>query len=203
MSAVDNNKKQVVIFGHPGLVQVPNQVSAKDLYRLLRPLMPITDKEVPHLVSRKPPLFTIISCLFTFPFSFIQALVNAQGKLCSRCIFNLHCHGCITILPENDTTDILLQINDTIAITYTTLNETDLDQANYLNIVQHESMNRPRIKDKLSLSDCLEAFSRTEELDESNPWYCPMCRKNKCATKTLSVWRFPDYLIIYLKRYVF
>ena len=53
MSAVDNNKKQVVIFGHPGLVQVPNQVSAKELYRLLRPLMPITDKEVPHLVSRK------------------------------------------------------------------------------------------------------------------------------------------------------
>ena len=52
MSAVDNNKKQVVIFGHPGLVQVPNQVSAKELYRLLRPLMPITDKEVPHLVSR-------------------------------------------------------------------------------------------------------------------------------------------------------
>ena len=29
MSAIDNNKKQVVIFGHPGLVQVPNQVSAK------------------------------------------------------------------------------------------------------------------------------------------------------------------------------
>lgn len=53
MSAVDNNKKQVVIFGHPGLVQVPNQVSAKELYRLLRPLMPITDKEVPHLVSRR------------------------------------------------------------------------------------------------------------------------------------------------------
>ena len=50
MSAVDNNKKQVIIFGHPGLVQVPNQVSAKELYKLLRPLMPITDKEVPHLV---------------------------------------------------------------------------------------------------------------------------------------------------------
>ena len=61
MSAVDNNKKQVVIFGHPGLVQVPNQVSAKELYRLLRPLMPITDKEVPHLVSRKKKhLFTKI-----------------------------------------------------------------------------------------------------------------------------------------------
>ena len=105
------------------------------------------------------------------------------------------------ILPE-DESDVLLQINDTIAITYTNLNENDLELANQ-NMIQHESMNRPRVKDKLSLNDCLEAFSRTEELDETNPWYCPMCRKNKCATKTLSVWRFPDYLIIYLKRYVF
>ena len=118
---------------------------------------------------------------------------------CSRCIFNLHCHGCIRILPE-DLSDILLEISDTIAITYTNLNDSDLEMANR-NLVLHESMNRPRIKEKLSLNDCLEAFSRTEELDETNPWYCPMCRKNKCATKTLSVWRFPDYLIIYLKRY--
>ena len=120
------------------------------------------------------------------------------SKGCSRCIFNLHCHGCIRILPE-DQSDILLQISDTIAITYTNLNESDLEMANR-NLVLHESMSRPRIKEKLSLNDCLEAFSRTEELDETNPWYCPMCRKNKCATKTLSVWRFPDYLIIYLKR---
>ena len=64
-------------------------------------------------------------------------------------------------------------------------------------------MSKPRVKAKLDLYDCLEAFSTTEELDETNPWYCPQCRKNKCATKTLSVWRFPDYLIIYLKRFIF
>jgi len=32
--------------------------------------------------------------------------------------------------------------------------------------------------------------------------YCPDCRKNQCATKTLTVWRFPDFLILYLKRCV-
>ena len=31
--------------------------------------------------------------------------------------------------------------------------------------------------------------------------YCPDCCKNQCATKTLTVWRFPDFLILYLKRY--
>jgi ubiquitin C-terminal hydrolase len=128
------------------------------------------------------------------------ALVNAQGKLCSRCIFNSHCHGCIKILP-NDDTNVLLQVNDTIAITYTQLTIEDLEMAN--SATCHESLTRPKIKDRLSLDDCLEAFSRTEELDESNPWYCPICTKNQCATKTLSVWRFPDYLILYLKRYSF
>ncbi len=124
------------------------------------------------------------------------ALVNAQGKLCSRCIFTTHCHGCVLIDRDTEA-DVLLQINDTIAITYTD-DDLELAEANAADL--HESMLRPRIKDKLTLDDCIEAFSRTEDLDESNPWYCPMCRKNQCATKTLTVWRFPDYLIIYLKR---
>ena len=132
--------------------------------------------------------------------SYTLALVNAQGKLCSRCIFNSHCYGCIEISTEtaDQDKDILLQINDTIAITFND-EEIDVEKANSVE-TQHESMSRPRIKDKLTLEDCMEAFSRTEELDETNPWFCPMCRKNQCATKTLSVWRFPDYLIIYLKR---
>jgi ubiquitin C-terminal hydrolase len=50
------------------------------------------------------------------------------------------------------------------------------------------------------LESCLEAFSTSETLDASNPWFCPVCRKNQCATKTLTVWRFPDFLIVYLKR---
>ena len=40
----------------------------------------------------------------------------------------------------------------------------------------------------------------SETLDGNNPWFCPQCKQNRCATKTLSVWRYPDYLIVYLKR---
>jgi len=46
---------------------------------------------------------------------------------------------------------------------------------------------------------CCCCFS--EVLDEHNPWYCPKCRKNQCANKTMTVWRYPDTLIVYLKRY--
>jgi ubiquitin C-terminal hydrolase len=40
-------------------------------------------------------------------------------------------------------------------------------------------------------------------LDLANPWFCPTCRRNQTATNTLSVWRYPDYLVIYLKRFVY
>ena len=158
----------IKLFGHPTLVQVPNQISGKDLYDLLKPFL-------------RPEKAKIV-------------LVNSGGKFCSRCIFTQKCYGCTII--ENNSKEILLQINDSIAISYT-------EEIHESLAMNHESMNRPRMKEKLDLYDCLEAFSRTEELDETNPWYCPQCRKNKCATKTLSVWRFPDYLIIYLKRFVF
>jgi len=42
----------------------------------------------------------------------------------------------------------------------------------------------------------------SETLDEHNPWFCPKCGCNQCATKTLMVHRYPKFLIVYLKRYV-
>jgi len=60
-----------------------------------------------------------------------------------------------------------------------------------------------RLKPSLDLLDCLDAFSCREVLDHNNPWFCPICRRNQTATKTLSVWRYPDFLVIYLKRFVY
>ena len=68
---------------------------------------------------------------------------------------------------------------------------------------QDPSMAVDRLKQELDLFDCLDAFSSREVLDQANPWFCPICRKNQTATKTLSVWRYPDFLVIYLKRFVY
>ena len=40
----------------------------------------------------------------------------------------------------------------------------------------------------------------SELLDEQNPWFCSCCDRNQCATKTISVWKFPSTLVVYLKR---
>ncbi len=49
----------------------------------------------------------------------------------------------------------------------------------------------------------MEAFSKSEVLDKHNPWHCPRCEKHQEATKTLTIWKLPDFLIIYLKRFVY
>ena len=208
MEACDNNRKFITLFGHPGLVNVPNQVTGHQLNQLLGHLMPTS----------------MSSQLFRF------VLVNAQGKLCSRCIWNSHCYGCIRLDPTDDLTKVLLQPSDTIAVSFNDITTQFMDAAN--TTIQHSSMSLPRVKERLKLDDdCISAFSQSETLDEANPWYaiihsftifqtwlcpckiifikfllslfnryCPECRKNQCATKTLTVWRFPDFLILYLKR---
>ena len=120
----------------------------------------------------------------------------------SRCTFNLQCRGCFCISAasiDNDQ-DFLLQSSDTIAISYDACVDAEFLKAVFAS-EDHESVaSLARVPPKLSLSECLEAFSESETLDSSNPWYCPMCQMRQCATKTLTVWRFPDHLIVYLKR---
>ncbi|XP_049763411.1 uncharacterized protein LOC126092050 [Schistocerca cancellata] len=121
-------------------------------------------------------------------------LVDGQGYHCSRCIYTVHCRGC-RIESEGE---VQLQTGDTLAVRFT-----DSAPEPEAPTVEHPSMATLRCQDPLSLYDCLHAFSESEQLDEHNPWYCPVCQKNQCATKTLSVWRYPDYLIVYLKRFIF
>nr|XP_053639107.1 ubiquitin carboxyl-terminal hydrolase 15-like isoform X1 [Cherax quadricarinatus] len=40
-------------------------------------------------------------------------------------------------------------------------------------------------------------------LEETDSWFCPKCERKQPATKTISVWRYPPYLIIHLERFLF
>lgn len=118
--------------------------------------------------------------------------VDGVGYHCSRCLYTKHCRGC----PVATEGEVVLRSADTLAVRFTESIKESLPQ-------NHASMQDMRSCEPLSLYDCLKAFSESELLDEQNPWFCPVCQKNQCATKTLSVWRYPDYLIVYLKRFVF
>lgn len=137
-------------------------------------------------------LHKVVATVIPFSQPYKLLLVDGQGHHCSRCMFNSHCRGCAV----DSEGLIVLNTGDTLAAMFT-------EPVPEVNIIPHSStLNRYSLQ-PLSIYDCIKAFSQSEVLDEHNPWYCPMCQQNQCAIKSLSVWRYPDYLIVYLKRFVF
>jgi ubiquitin carboxyl-terminal hydrolase 4/11/15 len=53
----------------------------------------------------------------------------------------------------------------------------------------------------ISLQDCLDEFTKEEQLGEDDPWYCPQCKKHQQATKKFDLWSVPDVLVVHLKRF--
>lgn len=53
----------------------------------------------------------------------------------------------------------------------------------------------------ISLQDCLDEFTKEEQLGEDDLWYCPRCKKHQQATKRFDLWSVPDVLVVHLKRF--
>lgn len=49
----------------------------------------------------------------------------------------------------------------------------------------------------------MRLFQREEKLEPGEEWFCPECKQHREATKQISVWRLPPYLVIHLKRFSF
>ncbi|TCD71861.1 CSN-associated deubiquitinating enzyme Ubp12 [Steccherinum ochraceum] len=56
-------------------------------------------------------------------------------------------------------------------------------------------------KRSISLQDCLDEFTKEEQLGEDDLWYCPRCKKHQQATKRFDLWKVPDVLVVHLKRF--
>jgi ubiquitin carboxyl-terminal hydrolase 4/11/15 len=58
-----------------------------------------------------------------------------------------------------------------------------------------------RINKGITLQDCLEEFTKEEQLGEDDLWYCPQCKKHQQATKRFDLWKVPEILVVHLKRF--
>lgn len=54
------------------------------------------------------------------------------------------------------------------------------------------------LNNKISLKDCFDLFSSNEEI---SGWYCPQCKANRDAVKTIKILHPPRHLIIQLSRF--
>ncbi|KAI9139318.1 hypothetical protein BKA69DRAFT_1109968 [Paraphysoderma sedebokerense] len=62
----------------------------------------------------------------------------------------------------------------------------------------------PVIKgNRVDLGDCLDEFLREEILEGSDAWHCSNCRTTRRSTKSLTLSKLPDILLIHLKRFSF
>eukprot|EP01022_Parablepharisma_sp_SALTPOND_P000922 TRINITY_DN105258_c1_g1_i1.p1 TRINITY_DN105258_c1_g1~~TRINITY_DN105258_c1_g1_i1.p1 ORF type:complete len:1270 (+),score=160.59 TRINITY_DN105258_c1_g1_i1:129-3812(+) len=56
-------------------------------------------------------------------------------------------------------------------------------------------------KKSLTIYDCLDAFSKEEQLDQANLWDCAKCKAKVQGVKNVALCKLPPILIIHLKRF--
>lgn len=64
-----------------------------------------------------------------------------------------------------------------------------------------DGMSQAQQKKQVTLSDCLDEFTKEEELSGEDLWYCPKCKKHQRATKKFDLWRMPEIMVVHLKRF--
>ena len=168
---------EFVKFGHPRLISLPNIVKFSALMEMAESLarMSVTQDLRVRLM-----LVTEDGAVIT----------DQDGR-----------HGRDLELLVDDLGEVVLKPADTLAIV---IGDIDTGTMEAFNMIKNdESMTEERVKTELDLTDCLDTFSSREILDQANPWFCPVCQKNRTASRTLSVWRYPDFLVIHLKRFVY
>jgi ubiquitin carboxyl-terminal hydrolase 4/11/15 len=60
------------------------------------------------------------------------------------------------------------------------------------------------LKEKSSectLMDCIDLFTKNEQLGPEDPWYCPRCEEQQQAYKKFDLWKLPNILVIQIKRF--
>jgi ubiquitin carboxyl-terminal hydrolase 4/11/15 len=58
-------------------------------------------------------------------------------------------------------------------------------------------------KGTTTVIDCIDKYCQTEQLEETEMWYCNRCKKHVRAWKQFYLYRAPPILIIHLKRFQF
>ena len=62
---------------------------------------------------------------------------------------------------------------------------------------------RSAARDTVTLEQCFDAFTASEQLSADNALYCPHCKRHTATSKALSLYRLPSVLVLHIKRFDF
>ena len=133
---------------------------------------------------------------------FIITIIKKDTSSCAFCPWFRFCNGCI-VEPFNDD---YLDINSNCVIVIEWNKEVysqEINKNNFSLLMSHSSLNKisDNIKnnnDKISIYDCLNLFTKSEEIKDIQ---CEKCKKKTLFKKYLEIERIPKYFVLVLKRF--
>lgn len=168
------NSRKFHLFGHPVICSLPSQCESTTVIDTVAQIL----QNVSHVASRYDVIIT-----------------DGAGLSCGTCGFFSSCAGC----PVKDTLQLKpgsclsVHFHDNIEMVVKTMELFREDM----------SMKEFRNTDVVQLDECLEKFGDSELLTKDNPWFCTQCQTNQMAVKNMTVTRWPDTLIVHLKRFYY
>ncbi|XP_029830554.2 ubiquitin carboxyl-terminal hydrolase 32 isoform X2 [Ixodes scapularis] len=197
---LSSQKTRPTLFGMPLVLPCHEGTSRQDLYRLVW-------TQVARLVSPLPPAEAAMpnhaqdcddSLGYEYPFT-LKA-VQKDGFMCAWCPWYKFCRGCQIECDDADFNFSTVYLSIDWDPTALHLRYQASQERVY---VDHPSVERTRQQkvEPISVHDCLEAFTKEEQLGDREKYYCSRCRQHQLATKKLQIYRLPPILIIHLKRF--
>lgn len=68
-------------------------------------------------------------------------------------------------------------------------------------IPQSEEENGENYRFDMELIDCLKEFTKEENLDKTETFFCEKCQLKSLCSKKIEIWKMPNILIIHFKRF--
>ncbi|CAN7937582.1 unnamed protein product [Ixodes hexagonus] len=197
---LSSQKTRPTLFGMPLVLPCHEGTSRQDLYRLVW-------TQVARLVSPLPPAEAAVpnhaqdcddSLGYEYPFT-LKA-VQKDGFMCAWCPWYKFCRGCQIECDDADFNFSTVYLSIDWDPTALHLRYQASQERVY---VDHPSVERTRQQkvEPISVHDCLEAFTKEEQLGDREKYYCSRCKQHQLATKKLQIYRLPPILIIHLKRF--
>jgi len=116
----------------------------------------------------------------------------------------MNCNGC-NIEPSDTRVMFTKEDNgNTLAITWSANSiKTMWSKLGFTSSVKiHPSVEELKEKSsECTLMDCIDLFTKNEQLGPEDPWYCPRCEEQQQAYKKFDLWKLPNILVIQIKRF--
>lgn len=196
------------LFGLPFFVQCEASRSFRHLHnrvvkQLLRFLSP-TDRAtvVERLKKPSPKVEGENGTMNNLSLPLVICLVNATqpNSVCGLCKAS-SCQGCS--LPINSRNVIGNVINASMQLAVDWVDPTAYWPSfkHILDDSYRDLELRHGLRSGVTLESCLDEFTKEETLDEDEGWRCSKCKELKRGSTRTQLWKLPDILVIYIKRF--